>query len=93
MSKKAKVAEPVVDVKELNWETEDAAPAAGSEAVCVGAVIDDMPDGLKLKSVLYDCWCQVDPEIRADNPVWKFAYCDDHVSFVFRNGQKVVISL
>ena len=90
MAKKTKVEEGVfvstegtgaVEGTALNWEL------TGS------AVIDDMPDDLRLKRSLYDCWCQVDPEIREDNPVWRFAYCEDHVSFVFRDGRKVTISL
>ena len=35
---------------------------------------------------------QVDPEIVKDNPVWKWALCDDHCTFVFRDGRKAVIN-
>ena len=43
-------------------------------------------------SVLIDCLDQVDPEIAKDNPVWKWALCDDHCTFVFRDGRKAVIN-
>ena len=35
---------------------------------------------------------QVDPEIRTDNPVWHWALCDDHCTFVFKDGRKAVIT-
>ena len=35
---------------------------------------------------------RVDPEIAKDNPVWKWALCDDHCTFVFRDGRKAVIN-
>ena len=34
---------------------------------------------------------KVEPEIRENNPVWHWALCDDHCTFVFRDGRKVTI--
>ena len=42
--------------------------------------------------VLVECLDQVDPEIAKNNPVWKWALCDDHCTFVFRDGRKAVIN-
>lgn len=42
--------------------------------------------------VLIDCLDRVDPEIAGNNPVWKWALCDDHCTFIFRDGRKVVIN-
>ena len=45
-----------------------------------------------IREALLDCLDQVDPEITENNPVWHWALCDDHCTFVFRDGRKVVIS-
>ena len=48
--------------------------------------------GFPIGTALRDCLDQVDPEIAKDNPVWKWALCDDHCTFVFRDGRKAVIN-
>ncbi len=76
MAKKSKV-EAYTDVKELNWED------AGIEGVpaCWG-VLEKLAEHLE----------KVDPEVRTDNPVRHWALCDDHCTFVFRDGRKVVVT-
>lgn len=82
MAKGKKNVEPVTDVKELNWEEPAAEfPAAGRQIPAKG-ILDALREYMD----------QVDPEIKKDNPVWKWALCDDHCTFIFRDGRKVVIN-
>lgn len=102
MAKKAKTVEAYSDVKELNWECEEdkgtKVPSAGSEEPDKGTKVplsglDEIPEEQLLKQSLYDYWQQVDPEIREENPVWHWCLADDHCTFVFKDGRKVVMPL
>lgn len=79
MAKKSKVAEAYTDVRELNWEETDTG-------------IEGVPGSWGVLEQLAGHLEKVDPEIRKDNPVWHWALCDDHCTFIFRDGRKVTIS-
>lgn len=102
MAKKAKTVEAYSDVKELNWEngadegtkvplSEDPEPVKGTKISLPG--LDAITEEQRLKQSLYDYWQQVDPEIRKENPVWHWCLADDHCTFVFKDGRKVVLPL
>lgn len=52
-----------------------------------------VPAGFALRDGLYAALDLVEPGIAENNPVWHWAYCDDHCTFVFRDGRKVTLSL
>ena len=63
---------------------------------CTGAIVpsfDAVPAGLSLRDALYGALDLVEPGISENNPVWHWAYCDDHCTFVFRDGRKVSLPL
>ncbi len=88
MAKCKKTVEPYKDVKELNWE-ETGVSSQGQGASELPAAGFQYTG---IREALWDCLDRVDPEITKDNPVWKWALCDDHCSFVFRDGRKVTVS-
>ena len=66
------------------------------EVPSTGVVVpsfDAVPAGLSLRDALYGALDLVDPGISENNPVWHWAYCDDHCTFVFRDGRKVTLPL
>ena len=81
--KKKKKIEPYENVKELNWE----------ETEIQDTGLEDVPASWTVLDQLAQHLFQVEPEIRNNNPVWHWALCDDHCTFVFRDGRKVVINL
>lgn len=86
MAKSKKSLQSYEKAEDLNWEAEEGTkvPSAGFE---------NIPDDCWLKQSLYEYWQQVDPEIRKNNPVWRWCLTDDHCSFVFRDGRKVTLPL
>ena len=81
--KKKKKIEPYESVKELNWE----------ETEIRDTGLEDVPASWTVLDQLAQHLFQVAPEIRNNNPVWHWALCDDHCTFVFRDGRKVTINL
>ena len=66
------------------------------EVPSTGVVVpsfEAVPAGLSLRDALYGALDLVEPGISENNPVWHWAYCDDHCTFVFRDGRKVVLTL
>ena len=64
------------------------------EVPSTGVVVpsfDAVPAGLSLRDALYGALDLVEPGISENNPVWHWAYCDDHCTFVFRDGRKVTV--
>ena len=90
MAKSKKTVEPYKDVKELNWE-ETGVSSQGQGASELPAAGCQFP-AERICDALRDRLDRVDPEITKDNPVWKWALCDDHCSFVFRDGRKVTVN-
>ncbi len=84
MARKSK-AEAYKDVKELNWEETGPAPAEDQG-------IEGVPASWGVLERLALHLDQVDPELRQNNPVWHWALCDDHTTFIFRDGRKVTIN-
>jgi len=97
------------DVKENNWELENAEcgmrNAESKEAVLkqqypdelleiFSLLPDDIPEIEKMKEKIHAAWLRVSPEIRTGNPVWKYSVKDGkHFVFIFRSGQKVRVEL
>lgn len=83
------------DISENNWEIPENAE--------IRPAIELVPEGLqdvyeketdaKVKKALAEALEKVDPDIRTNNPVWKYNVDADNVIFVFKDGRKVRISL
>lgn len=82
--------EPYTDVKELTWEeTETGEQDSGFRIQDSG--IEGVPASWGVLERLALHLQQVDPELRT-SPVWHWALCDDHCTFVFKDGRKAVIT-
>ena len=90
MAKKNKP-EPYKDVNELNWEETEKPAAEEMMLFDPGVLRFSIAQQLVGEALLMQLQ-KVEPEIRKDNPVMKWALCDDHTTFIFRNGQKVTVS-
>ena len=68
--------------------------AAEAPATCNWELVTEFPgvkDGATVRESLDLAFQQLDQELKEGNPVWHWALCDDHCTFVFRDGRKVVI--
>ena len=83
---KEKKAEEKSEIRNQKSEMEQG-PGAGDQGSETSGMLT-AAIGVMLEKYLQ----QVDPEIRKDNPVWHWALCDDHCTFVFRDGRKAVIN-
>ncbi len=95
MAKKSKTVEAYTDVKELNWEeTEEKSEIRNqnSEMLFADGVMRFSLIQKEIGDMLLEQLQKVDPEIRKGNPVWHWALCDDHCTFIFRDGRKVTVS-
>ncbi len=99
MGKKKTAAEPYKDVKELNWEETEEENLTGSSTdmdivnnTTKDTGIEDVPASWGVLEQLAGHLEKVEPEIRKGNPVWHWALCDDHCTFIFRDGRKVTVS-
>ena len=91
---KKKTVEAYKDVKELNWEGEKSEfRIQNSEIGDQDTGIEGVPGSWGVLEQLALHLEKVDPEVRKDNPVWHWALCDDHCTFIFKDGRKATIKI
>lgn len=93
MGKKNNSSQYAVPSTQQDESTQYAAGSTQQEAAAVAMPGTESYQGLTIVDALKAFLDQVDPELRTDNPVWHWALCDDHCTFVFRDGRKTVISI
>ena len=89
------------DPKDNNWEIEENAKSeyAALEPEPALIVPEELKEilsreGYSRSKMIVSAWEKVSPEIRTDNPVWKYSVKDGkHFVFVFRSGQKARVEL
>lgn len=93
MGKKSNSSQYAVPSTQQDESTQYAVPSTQKEAEMAAMPGVEQFEGLTIADALKAFLDQVDPELRTDNPVWHWALCDDHCTFVFRDGRKTVISI